>query len=46
LTTIMRSTVVVNPEGERADALRSWWEAEGRMLPTHSLGEGLMSASK
>ena len=44
LSTVTRSGVSVEPEGERADALRRWWESDGRTAPTQHLGEGLASA--
>ncbi|BDA51382.1 Replication protein A 70 kDa DNA-binding subunit B [Coccomyxa sp. Obi] len=44
LSTVTRSAVKVEPEGDRAAALRSWWESDGRAAPTQHLGEGLASA--
>ncbi|EIE20008.1 hypothetical protein COCSUDRAFT_19010 [Coccomyxa subellipsoidea C-169] len=46
LSTVTRSGVSVEPEGERADALRRWWESDGRTAPTQHLGEGLASAKR
>lgn len=44
LSTVTRSVVSVEPQGEHADALRSWWASDGRITPTHHVGEGLASA--
>jgi hypothetical protein len=46
LSTLTRSCLAINPAGDaKADALRAWWDAEGRSLPTVPVGEGLASAN-
>ncbi|KAK9902800.1 hypothetical protein WJX75_006399 [Coccomyxa subellipsoidea] len=46
LSTVTRSVVTVEPDGDRAASLRQWWESNGRTAPTQHLGEGLASAKR
>eukprot|EP00878_Enallax_costatus_P039208 GHUV01044768.1.p1 GENE.GHUV01044768.1~~GHUV01044768.1.p1 ORF type:complete len:587 (+),score=180.53 GHUV01044768.1:1086-2846(+) len=39
LSAVTRSQVTLNPEGEAADALRQWWESEGRDATLTPLGQ-------
>ena len=46
VSTVTRSAVVINPENEEADALRSWWDSTGCTAALSHAGEGLASALK
>ena len=46
MSTITRSAIAINPEGEEADALRGWWDATGCTAVLSHAGEGLASALK
>ena len=46
VSTITRSAIAINPEGEEADALRGWWDATGCSAVLTHAGEGLASALK
>ncbi|KAK9828112.1 hypothetical protein WJX81_005736 [Elliptochloris bilobata] len=46
VSTITRSAIAINPEGEEADELRGWWDATGCTASLSHAGEGLASALK
>ncbi|KAL5746735.1 hypothetical protein ACOSP7_023707 [Xanthoceras sorbifolium] len=46
LSTLGRSTVLVNPDIPEAKRLRSWYESEGKVTSMASIGSGLSPISK
>lgn len=46
VSTVTRSAIAINPEGEAAEALRGWWDATGCTAALSHAGEGLASAIK
>ncbi|CAH9092770.1 unnamed protein product [Cuscuta europaea] len=46
LSTLSKSTVLVNPDVPKAKDLRSWFDTEGKETPLASVGSGLSPSSK